>query len=151
MNAEVKLATAVLALMPLIGLADDQSKLSCVKDITYSQEFLAKYPEAGAACREVVIKNGEKWARFDSEVVKVQGNSVTTNLKDATNNTLGTLTISAAPNTQISVSGQNDKFSALKPGDKLSIWVPESRMGFYAAPGAHESTRFAVSNTVPQR
>lgn len=50
MNAQVKLAAGLVVVMPLIGFADDQPKLSCTKDIVYSQEFLAHYPKAGAAC-----------------------------------------------------------------------------------------------------
>ena len=34
--------------------------------------------------------------------------------------------------------------SALKEGDKIVFWVPESRFGFYAKPGAAESQQFKV-------
>lgn len=151
MNTEVKLAIAVLVLMPLIGVAEDQPKLSCVKDITYSKEFLARYPKAGAACREVVMKNGEKWARFDADVVKVQGNAVTATFKGAADESLDSLTITAASDMHVSVDGQDTKLSSLQPGDKLSFWVPESRMAFYATPGGAESSRLAVSQTAIQR
>jgi hypothetical protein len=34
--------------------------------------------------------------------------------------------------------------SAVKEGDKVVIWVPESRFGLYAEPGAIESKHFAL-------
>lgn len=34
--------------------------------------------------------------------------------------------------------------SALKEGDKIVFWVPESRFGFYAKSGAAESQQFKV-------
>ncbi len=74
MNARMKLAVFALTAIPLVGAAADQPKLSCIKDITFSQEFLERYPKAGAACHEVVMKDGQKWARFDANVVKVKGN-----------------------------------------------------------------------------
>jgi len=60
MNVSVKLAGLVLAVSPLAAVAQDQppngSKFSCVTGITYSQEFLSRYPRAGAACREVQMR-----------------------------------------------------------------------------------------------
>jgi hypothetical protein len=140
MKTKVTLAATALVLIPLTGFADDQPKLSCVKDITYSEQFLAKYPKAGAACREVVMKNGEKWARFDADVVKVQGNTVTATFKGAANESLDTLTISGASDVHVSVEGQDTKLSSLQPHQQLSFWVPQSRMAFYAAPGGSQLT-----------
>jgi hypothetical protein len=34
--------------------------------------------------------------------------------------------------------------SEVKEGDKVMVWVPESRFGVYAHPGAAESKQFAV-------
>ncbi len=68
MNAAVKLVAVVFVATPLVGFAQDEVKLSCIKDIVFSQEFLANYPKAGAACREVVMRDGAKWARFDANV-----------------------------------------------------------------------------------
>lgn len=97
------------------------------------------------------MKNGEKWARFDADVVAVKGSSITANFLNAMKQTVGTLTITSTPDTKIAVDGKDTKFSSLKPGDQVSVWMPESRLGFYAAPGASESTKFAISHTPTQR
>lgn len=140
----VSLIATVLAVTPMIGLAQGQPKLSCIKDVVYSQEFLAHYPKAGAACREVVQKNGEKWVRFDADVVRVRRNRVTADFIDKFGHSVGMLTIEASPDARVLVNGRKMRYSTLGRGDKLSFWMPESRVGFYAAPGALQSTRLAV-------
>jgi hypothetical protein len=150
MKSLAKIFAAVLvAAVPLVGFGDDESKdqpkLSCIKDITFSPEFLAKYPAAGAACREVVMKNGEKWARFDANVVKVKGNEVTADFIDNYGQTISTLTFVASADARVIEDGKQVKFSSLEPGHKLTFYVPESRVGFYAAPGsAQGTTKLAV-------
>ena len=151
MKPSTALLVALFALAPLVGLADEPTKLSCINDVTFSQEFLAKYPKAGAACREVVVKNGQKWARFSAHVVKVSGNEVTAELIDDFGNAVGTLTVNAAPDVPIDMEGKPTKFSQLRQGDKLSFWVPESRFGVYAAPGALNTGQFKVVNNGPSK
>jgi hypothetical protein len=151
MNAGAKLAMLVLAVTPAAGLADDQSKLSC-KDVTYSEEFLAHYPKAGAACREVTMKDGEKWVRFEADVTKVKGDQVTANIVDNYNNTVSTLTVKAAADARVMVDGKETKYSQLVKGDKLDVWLPESKLGFYATPGASNVQKLAVvSRTEAER
>lgn len=148
MKAVVKLSVIVLGGAALAALADEAPKLSCIKDITYSQEFLTRYPKAGAACREVVMKDGKKWARFDADVVDVRGNQVTANFIDQYKQGLATLTFTAAPEARLTIDGKEAPFSDLRSGDTISVWISESRMGFYAKPGALEISKFAVvSNT----
>ena len=152
MNAIVKSLLIVLGVAPVVAFADEAPKLSCIKDITYSQEFLARYPKAGAACREVVMKDGQKWARFDADVVEVKGNQVTANFVDQYKQGLATLTFTAAPEARLTIDGKETKFSELQSGDTISVWVAESRMGFYAKPGVLEISKFAVvSNAAKMR
>jgi hypothetical protein len=144
MNAGVKLGVLALITAPIAGLAEDQPKLSC-KDFTYSQEFLAQYPKAGAACREVIMKDGQKWVRFETDIKKVNGNQATADVIDNHGNTVSTLTVEAAADTRVSTSkGAEKKFSQLKAGNKLMVWLPESKVGFYAAPGASDMEKLAV-------
>jgi hypothetical protein len=144
MNAGVKLGVLALVTAPLVGLAEDQPKLSC-KDFTYSQEFLAQYPKAGAACREVIMKDGQKWVRFEADIKKVNGNEATGDIIDNHGNTVSTLTVEAAADTRVSMSnGAKKKFSQLQAGNKLMVWLPESKVGFYAAPGASDMDKLAV-------
>jgi hypothetical protein len=133
-------------------LEEGQSSSSCISNIVFSQEFLARYPDAGSACREVKVKDGQKWARFDADVVRVRGRRVTANFVDRFDKSLGTLTFEASPEARVEVNGRDMRFSSLKPGDKLSFWMPENRVGIYAEPGAaSESSKLALIDSEPVR
>jgi len=147
----VKLALVALTAIPLVGVAADQPnaadqpELSCIKDITYSQDFLDRHPKAGAACREVIMKDGQKWARFDARVVGLKGEQVTVNFMDSLNRPVETLTFTAPPEARVIVNGQEMTYGALGRGDTLSFWMPESSVGFYAAPGAAKLNEVVVA------
>ena len=126
------------------ALEEGQTSSSCISHITFSQEFLARYPKAGGACREVKMENGEKWARFDAEVARVRQHRVTANFVDRYGNSLATVTFDAAPEARVEVNGRSERFSDLKRGDMLTFWMPASRVGFYAAPGTKASSKLAV-------
>jgi hypothetical protein len=161
----VKLTVAALIALPVGALAQDQpaqpqaqgqSRLaegqtspSCISNIVFSREFLSSYPNAGAACREVKVQDGEKWARFDADVVRVRGNRVTANFVDRFDRNLRTITFDASTDARVEINGRQRRFSALRAGDKMSVWMPESRVGFYAEPGAEETEKFNIVNNTP--
>ena len=131
------------------GLQEGQTSRSCISNMVFSKEFLTRYPNAGAACREVRVQDGQKWARFDANVVRVRGNRITASFVDRYNNPLNTITFDAASDARVTVNGRTMKYSDLKRGDKLTFWVPEKQAGFYAEPGASESTQLAVVSNTP--
>jgi hypothetical protein len=150
----LKIGLAALAALPLIAFAQDRSKLaegqsssSCISHIVFSQEFLSRYPRAGAACREVKVEKGLKWARFDADVVRVKGNRVVASFIDRYGHRVSSITFDASRDARVDVNGQSTAFSSLKPGDQLSFWIPEDRVGFYARPGASQTTKLAVVDT----
>ena len=146
MKAALKLAGAILVGIPLTSVAQDQSKLNCVKDVSYSQEFLAKFPDAGSECQEVKMVQGEKWVRFNAQVKQNQNNRLTVDLLNQSHEHTGNpLTFEYTPDATLTLENKNVKAaSAVKKGDKVMVWVPESRFGIYAQPGDVESKQFKV-------
>jgi len=149
MNTTVKLAAAAAAILigiPLTGVAQGQPKLNCVKDVTYSKEFLAKFPDAGSACQEVKVVQGEKWIRFNAEVKHNKDNRMTVDFLNKDQSHTGTpMTFEYTPDATLTLDNQKVKpASAVEEGDKVVVWVPESRFGLYAQPGAAESKHFAL-------
>jgi hypothetical protein len=143
MSVGARLAVLILATTPLVGLAQDKSKPTCT-NFVFSQQFLKAYPKGPAACREVVEKDGLKWVRFDAKVTDVTGTEVTADILNAMSAPILTLTFTAPADATLDVGGQQAKFSTLRSGQEISIWSPESRVGFYAAPGALNSGKFKV-------
>jgi hypothetical protein len=144
MRSTVKLTAMVLLAVPLTGVA--QQQLSCVKDIVYSPEFVAKYPRAGAACNEVIVSKGEKWARFNAEVKNRQGYHLTVDFIDDQDRPVANMTFEMTPDATVTLRDEHQVKPAakLQKGEKIVVWVPEKRFGFYAEPGASESKHFAV-------
>jgi hypothetical protein len=145
MKSPMQLAVAVLIGMPVAAFAQNQSQqLSCIKDITYSQEFLAKYPSAPSACQQVVEANGHKWARFTGKTESVRNGRATFAFSDTYGNPVTHLTFAFTPDAQINMDGRPTMVSSLKKGDEITLWVPENRFGFYAQPGAGENKHFRL-------
>ena len=146
MKATVTLATALLIGIPLTGLAQGQPKLNCTKDVKYGPEFLAKFPDAGSACQEVKVVNGEKWVRFDAQVKNNKDNRMTVDFLNQKQEHSGkSMTFEYTPDATLTLENKKVKpASEVKGGDKVVLWVPESRFGVYAQPGAAESKQFKV-------
>ena len=156
MRTAVKLAAAVLIGIPLSGVAQAQPKLNCVKDVSYNKEFLSKFPDAGSACQEVTVVRGEKWVRFNAQVKQNKDHHITVDfLNTAGEHTSKPMTFAYTPDATLTLDNKKKDVkaaSAVKEGDKVVIWVPESRFGLYAQPGAAESQHFAlVSDDSTQR
>jgi hypothetical protein len=142
MKTTLTLAIAASIVIPLAGQAQ---QLSCVKDITYNQAFLAKFPQAGAACNQVIKANGQKWVRFNAEVKNVVNNQLTVDFLDKYEHPVSTMTFSFDPDaTLLTEAGEHILASRVNTGQKLQVWMPENRLGFYADPSASSSEHFSL-------
>jgi hypothetical protein len=154
MKTTLKLASAIIVGIPLTGVAQAPPKLDCVTDVKYGQEFLAKFPDAGSACQEVKIVQGQKWVRFNAEVKQNKDDRLTVDfLNKSEEHTGKPMTFAYTPDATLTLENKKVKpASDVKEGDKVVLWVPESRFGLYAQPGAAESKHFAlVSGDSTQR
>jgi len=146
MNAFGRLVLLALAAVPVAAMAaeGEQPQLSCIKDVAFSHEFLERYPNAAPACREVQMKDGEKWVRFESKVTKVKNGNVTLDFLNVRGDTLATVTVKPKPDARVTIDGKKKKYSTLRAGDKLGFWMPESRLGFYSEPGASKINQLDI-------
>src|SRR6516225_11062582 len=113
---------------------DSLPKVAC-KDFKYSQEFLAKYPKAPAACVEGRTYKGVNYAKFNAKVSKVSSSSVTVDVLDTAGTPITPLTLQpASQKTFILVNGKQTQITDLNQGDSVTFWVPQSRMEVDALP-----------------
>ena len=103
--------------------------------LTFSKAFLAKYPKAPAACVEARNYNGKKYAKFDGKVYIIEGHEMTLQVNNVAGDALSALTVEPSATASLLVNGKPTKFSELKVGDPISIWVSQDRFSFYSAPG----------------
>jgi hypothetical protein len=156
MSPIIKLVVVAFAAAPLMVLAaeggSDNPKPNCINGVVYSKAFLERFPEAGGACREVKVEHGKKWIRFNAEVKRVKGHEVTADFIDKYEHAVATLTFRASKDARLMVDGKSTTYSHLVKGDKLEVWMPEDRVGFYAAPRAMKDERLSlVSHETPKR
>ena len=114
----------------------DQNAASCAA-VQWDARLLAEYPRVAQACHEVIVSDGQKWARFETELVSVnRSGAVKSNFKDRQDNYMGAITITPAHDQTVEIDGAQYEFSALRPGQMLNVYVPEGMYAFSMAPGA---------------
>ncbi len=64
MKVRVTWTLVTLIANPLVGAAADEPKPSCLKDFTFSQDFLNRHPNAGVICRSGGSEGGAEVGPF---------------------------------------------------------------------------------------
>ena len=74
--------------------------------VTWSQDALQKYPTIGAACQDVLQRDGKSYVKFTGEVVGVAdaGRKLTIDFKGG-----GVFTVSAPENINVSINKQRTR------------------------------------------
>jgi hypothetical protein len=103
-------------------------KASC-SDIQWSPAFLTDYPKAPAACREVVVRDGVKYAKFDGKVSKVGHHFVQVAISDVMDIPISTIAFEIGVGGKITLGDKVETVKDLKLGDDLTFWVREGQFG----------------------
>ncbi len=130
----LKLVTTALFACPLIlasvsvTAAVDAPKESCA-GIRWNPAFLQDYPKAAAACREVTVKDGVKFAKFNGKVSKVDDRWVDVEISDVMDIPISTVAFQVGVGGQVTMNDKVEKVKDLKVGDVLTFWVQEGEFG----------------------
>lgn len=117
----------VLAL-PAAALALDAPKEKC-SNIQWDPVFLKQYPKAPVACREVTVKDGIKYAKFDGKVAKVDSHAVQVEVSDVMDIPISTVGFQVGVGGKVTMGGKEMPVRDLKVGDELTFWVREGQFG----------------------
>ena len=118
---------------------ESDTKIACT-EVKYSSEFLAKYPDAPAACIEAVEKGGKRYAKFKAKVYLNSADRTTVELLNVRGDRLSTFSFKPGPDATVDIDGKKVKFTDLKPGEKISFYVSEDRLAAQEQPGATEES-----------
>ena len=116
-----------------------EAKITCA-DVKYSSEFLAKYPDAPAACVEAVEKGGKRYAKFKARVYLNSADRTTVELLNTQGDRLSTFSFKPGPDATVDIDGKKTKFTDLKKGEKISFYVSEDRLAASEQPGSTEES-----------
>jgi hypothetical protein len=99
-------------------------------NIKWSAAFLKDCPTAPAACREVIVKDGVKFAAFNGKVSKVGQEFVQVEVSDDANNPISTIAFQIGVGGKVTMNNKVEGVRDLKVGDLLTFWVREGQFGF---------------------
>ncbi len=139
------LLVTALALPLSIGAAlagetmEKGTQIACT-EVKYSSEFLAKYPDAPAACLEARDTDGKRYAKFNARVFLNSADRTTVELLNVKGDRLSTFSFKPAPEAGVSIDGKKVKFTDLKKGETITFWVSEDRMTASELPGSTEES-----------
>jgi|SRR5579871_1593741 len=127
MNRFIVMALGVLFVPSLaISLEAPQEKCS---DIRWSPSFLKEYPKAPVACREVTVKDGIKYAKFNGKVAKVGADLVQVEISDVADIPISTIAFQVGVGGRVTVNNTEERVKDLRVGDVLTFWVREGQFG----------------------
>lgn len=127
------LALSVFAVPTMVFAADAAPiaaapKESCA-NIEWSPVFLKDYPTAPAACRQVIVRDGIKFATFDGKVSKVGRQFVQVAVSDDAGIPISTIAFEIGKGGRVTIDSKVEKVGDLKVGDQLTFWVREGQFG----------------------
>ena len=127
------LALSLIAIPTLALAANGPPELAAPKEscsnIKWSAEFLKQYPKAPAACREVTVNEGIKYATFKGKVSKVGDNFVEVEVSNVADTPISTIAFQIGVGGRITVGDKIETVKELRVADQLTFWVREGQFG----------------------
>lgn len=129
----------------------DVDPASCT-DVNWHRDLLGKYPWVADACHEVVIVDGQKWARFEADFQRInRDGSIVSDFKNRQGRSRGNIELMPGPDQRVTLDGRPHRFSELQRGQTLNFYVPEGMYGFSMTPGAPSTELVRVVETPVER
>jgi hypothetical protein len=122
-------ACAALGLMPAIQAAPTPGPSNDCAAIVWNPAFLRELPKAAAACRDVTLRDGIKYARFQGKVSRVGKRYVQVAISDVANTPIGMIAFEIGDGGKITLNDKAEKVADLQVGDQLTFWIHEGEFG----------------------
>lgn len=146
--------TAVLLGFALAGSAVAQeeafqgertSAKSCA-EVDWNRDMMQYHPDLIDACQEVISVEGENWARFAANFVRVEPDgNVIFSVRDQRDRSVEEVILVPNPGQTAYIDGRATPFSSLRTTDSISLYVPEGEYGFATQPVAREQVARVVT------
>lgn len=109
--------------------------VSCA-EVHWNAMMLEQHPKLVDACREVVVTDGNKWARFETNFVRTHPDGlVEFEVLGRSGRPLESVTLMPASGQMAYIDGRATPFSRLRTSDSINLYVPENQYGFATKPG----------------
>lgn len=147
MNSLKKRVLMSASLLALAGspVAYSLETLTC-DDLEFGTAVTDILPQASNACREVVVKDGRPFARFNAEIVSNRGGTVRAKFKKAGGGFTEVYEFNPDQSARLRIGGQNVRWWDVSAGQQLDIYLPPDR--FEIATHSDEADDFAATAAV---
>lgn len=120
---------------------------SCM-DIEWNETLLTRYPWATDSCREVIVVNDQKWARFEAEFEGMnRDGTFDVDFLNRRGRSQGVVSLKPGADQTVLLDNREYAFSDLRDNQKLNFYVPEGTYAFAVAPGAAPTEMAEVVET----
>lgn len=133
------LRCTVLA-VPLLAAAAVFAQSPGCPGVQFSAEVLSRFPDAAAACLDVIQKDGEQYGVFKAQLLDVRGNTVRVRVKKPDGTQGPVASFAAKPGRKVLIDGKAYPLSELAPNQEITAYVRVDR-AYIALPPATQSER----------
>ena len=119
----------VLPALAVAAAPDVPAPAETCSDIQWSAAFLKDYPKAPAACRDVIIKDGVKYATIVGVVQKVGADYVQVAITDVADIPISVIAFQIGVGGMVTINDKAVRVKNLKVNDRLTFWVREGQFG----------------------
>ncbi len=110
-------------------------KASCT-GFNWNADMARDHPNVVAACQEVVVVNGVKWARLAANFTRIdRDGTVNFNVHDRNNRHVEAVMIEPRPGQVAYINDRPTAFNRLHTTDTINLYVPENQYGYATQPG----------------
>jgi hypothetical protein len=133
MKTKTTMAFGGLVLMLAIGPGAYAQSASC-DSVKFSDRVLERFPRAQEACLDVITRDGEQWAVFKADLVRVSGNTVRVRPKLPSGERAPAQSIRFDPQRRVLVNGKSLQARQLALGQELTAYVKVTEPSATLAP-----------------
>lgn len=111
--------------------------ISSCQDVEWNQSLLTRYPQMAESCHEVIVVEGQEWARFEAEFEGMNSDGTfDVDFLSRRGRSQGVITLKPGANQKVLLDNREYAFSEIRDNQVLNFYVPEGAYGFAVEPGA---------------
>jgi hypothetical protein len=102
-------------------------------NIAFSSDISSRFPNARAACIDIVERDGMPYAHFKARIVRVSGNTVEAQFVAPDGTTSRIVEFTPPSTARVRIENRSYRYSELARGQELDVYLPPDRWAFAVA------------------
>ncbi|MFU8878618.1 MAG: LPXTG cell wall anchor domain-containing protein [Wenzhouxiangellaceae bacterium] len=120
-----------------VDMPRPSTDIASCQDVEWNTSLLTRYPWVKESCHEVIVVDGQNWARFEAEFEGMnRDGTFDVDFLNRRGRSQGVVSLKPRPNQTVLLDNREYAFSDLRDNQKLNFYVPDGAFGFAIEPGA---------------